>query len=268
MSIKRAVELIKEAKNIVVTAGAGMGVDSGLPDFRGDKGFWKAYPKLNHIGSFKDIANPRTFREDPQLAWAFYGHRLNMYRETKPHKGYDILRDILNLNHKKYFIYTSNVDRAFHRAGFCDFKIFECHGTIEHFQCVDNCNEGIWRPLIDKVEIDEEEFLAVDFKMPRCPDCGAIARPNVLMFSDPNWESSWYDKQEERYNDWVSRTNGDLLVIEIGCGTDIPTTRYAGEDLDCPIIRINPRDYAVDQDRHVSLPMGALEALEKIQEAM
>ena len=29
---------------LLVAAGAGMGVDSGLPDFRGDEGFWRAYP--------------------------------------------------------------------------------------------------------------------------------------------------------------------------------------------------------------------------------
>ena len=43
-------QIINEAEAILITAGAGMGVDSGLPDFRGNEGFWKAYPiakKLN-----------------------------------------------------------------------------------------------------------------------------------------------------------------------------------------------------------------------------
>ena len=41
-----AAELIEQADAIVIAAGAGMGVDSGLPDFRGNEGFWKAYPAL------------------------------------------------------------------------------------------------------------------------------------------------------------------------------------------------------------------------------
>ena len=45
-AILQAKEIIKNADAIVITAGAGMGVDSGLPDFRGDQGFWKAYPPL------------------------------------------------------------------------------------------------------------------------------------------------------------------------------------------------------------------------------
>jgi len=64
-----------------VTAGAGMGVDSGLPDFRGDQGFWRAYPPYAKVGlSFADLANPRWFDEAPSLAWGFCGHRLNLDR--------------------------------------------------------------------------------------------------------------------------------------------------------------------------------------------
>jgi NAD-dependent SIR2 family protein deacetylase len=44
--IQRAAQLIHEADGVIIAAGAGMGVDSGLPDFRGNEGFWKAYPAL------------------------------------------------------------------------------------------------------------------------------------------------------------------------------------------------------------------------------
>ena len=82
-------KLIKNSKNILITAGAGMGVDSGLPDFRGNKGLWKAYPPLEKLNfSFSDAANPYFFEKHPNLAWGFYGHRLNLYKNTLPHKGY------------------------------------------------------------------------------------------------------------------------------------------------------------------------------------
>lgn len=32
-------QIIDEAGAVLITAGAGMGVDSGLPDFRGNEGF-------------------------------------------------------------------------------------------------------------------------------------------------------------------------------------------------------------------------------------
>lgn len=38
-----AAMIIKTAKILIITAGAGIGVDSGLPDFRGPQGFWNTY---------------------------------------------------------------------------------------------------------------------------------------------------------------------------------------------------------------------------------
>src|ERR1051326_3225512 len=81
-----------EGGGLVITAGAGMGVDSGLPDFRGPEGFWKAYPAIAKLGlSFSQMADPSWFETDSALAWAFYGHRLNLYRRTIPHFGFQLL---------------------------------------------------------------------------------------------------------------------------------------------------------------------------------
>ena len=44
--IDKAKQFIEKADAVLITAGAGMGVDSGLPDFRGNEGFWKAYPVI------------------------------------------------------------------------------------------------------------------------------------------------------------------------------------------------------------------------------
>ena len=76
-AIERAATLIRQAQSLVIAAGAGMGVDSGLPDFRGNTGFWKAYPALGKAGlEFVSVASPQTFENNPALAWGFYGHRL------------------------------------------------------------------------------------------------------------------------------------------------------------------------------------------------
>ena len=45
-NLKQAATWIADADSLIITAGAGMGVDSGLPDFRGPQGFWKAYTAL------------------------------------------------------------------------------------------------------------------------------------------------------------------------------------------------------------------------------
>ena len=97
-SVYLAAKALLESKSIFIGAGAGMGVDSGLPDFRGKEGFWKEYPYLRKLKvPFETMANPRWFKDDPHLAWAFYGHRLNLYRSTKPHQGFTLLKNGLAL---------------------------------------------------------------------------------------------------------------------------------------------------------------------------
>ncbi len=82
--LAQAARLIGSAKALVIAAGAGMGIDSGLPDFRGDEGFLRAYPALGRQGlCFQTIASPPAFEQVPLTAWGFYGHRLNLYRAAR-----------------------------------------------------------------------------------------------------------------------------------------------------------------------------------------
>jgi hypothetical protein len=92
-AIERAADLIGDADALIIAAGVGMGVDSGLPDFRGSEGFWNAYPALGRDRiSFSGLASPASFMENPALAHGFYGHRLALYRATQPHAGFAILK--------------------------------------------------------------------------------------------------------------------------------------------------------------------------------
>lgn len=90
--LAQAAHLVQNAKALVIAAGAGMGIDSGLPDFRSDEGFWRAYPALGQQQlPFVRIASPYAFQKRPATAWGFYGHRLNLYRAATPHTGFGLL---------------------------------------------------------------------------------------------------------------------------------------------------------------------------------
>ena len=118
-SLHIAAQWIEQADCILITAGAGIGVDSGLPDFRGGQGLWEQYPGLAQQElSFIDIANPDMFAEDPRTAWGFYGHRLELYRNTIPHEGFHILKKWAKEKENGAFVFTSNVDGQFQKAGF------------------------------------------------------------------------------------------------------------------------------------------------------
>jgi NAD-dependent SIR2 family protein deacetylase len=269
-SVLEAQKLIADAEALVISAGAGIGVDSGLPDFRGNEGFWKAYPPIARLGiSFVEMANPSWFKNNPRLAWAFYGHRFNLYRRTMPHAGYSMLLDLVSRKNSNYFIFTSNVDGQFQKAGFADDRIEECHGSIFHFQCAGPCCEQIWDASLENIAVNEKVFEAIE-PFPSCPNCGGIARPNVLMFGDWLWIGKRSQLQTQRFMDWlrsVDRNQQKFVVIEIGAGTAVPAVRHTSEALvheySGRLIRINPREYIVPSG-NISIPFGAIEGIKKV----
>jgi len=270
--IKKAALALKNADAVLITAGAGIGVDSGLPDFRGNKGFWKAYPPIAKLGlSFVEMASPRWFHSDPKLAWAFYGHRLNLYRKTEPHKGFTQLLEIAEQKIGGYFVFTSNVDGQFQKAGYRKDLILECHGSIHHLQCSNVCSHKIWDANRTEIEINEDTFKAEE-PLPKCEDCGMITRPNILMFGDWDWLPHRTDEQSERMRTWLKRVYDEkmnLVVVEMGAGESVPTVRMKSEhvvQLHCgTLIRINPRDYLVPP-QHIGIPLGGAEGIKQIFE--
>ena len=179
-----AARLIAHAPAILITAGAGMGVDSGMPDFRGAQGFWTAYPALQAKGmQFHEIACPDAFERRPRMAWGFYGHRLNLYRRTRPHRGFAHLLTLAQARPDRSFVFTSNVDGQFQLAGFDPHQIAECHGSIHHLQCMASCGQPIWGADALEPKVDERSCTLLS-DLPTCPGCGELARPNILMFGD------------------------------------------------------------------------------------
>ena len=260
--LQAAADAIRGADALLIGAGAGMGVDSGLPDFRGREGFWKAYPPFRGR-QFSELSTPHWFRTDPALAWGFFGHRLNLYRATVPHAGFEILRRWGERLPLGYFVFTSNVDGQFQKAGYPDDRVLECHGSIHYLQCTEQCGRGIWPSDGIDVDVDEATIRARS-TLPSCPDCGAVLRPNILMFGDWEWDMGRYNAQASEYENWLRRVRGRKVVaIELGAGLAIPTVRCECEQRGKALIRINPREADVAAGG-VSLPLAALEALTQI----
>lgn len=264
----QAAAYINEAEVIIITAGAGMGVDSGLPDFRGDKGFWNAYPEYSRLGiSFEQCANPRHFESDPEFGWGFYGHRTNLYRETIPHEGFHIIQKWIKSNQADYFVVTSNVDGQFQKAGYADGKIWEVHGSIHWLQCQVFCKSNIWEN--DHVLTIDPNTMRATSPLPICPICGKISRPNILMFGDWDWLPSRTSMQEKLFDRFlIENSNRRIVVIELGAGDNIPTIRKTSERIgkklkNARVIRINPREPEIVYP-HIPILAGAVDALRKI----
>jgi len=261
-----AAELVQRAGALIITAGAGIGVDSGLPDFRGSEGFWRAYPALREAGlNFEDMASAARFDSDPYRAWGFYGHRLGLYRKTVPHSGFTLMKNWALRKQRGYAVFTSNVDGQFLRAGFGSDHLNECHGSIHYLQCTVPCTAAIWSAEHLDVDIDETNCTWRG-DLPTCPHCGGLARPNILMFSDSRWVPARIEQQGRRLADWVAGINAPV-VIEIGAGKGLPTVREFGQRMakerNGSLIRINP-DAGADDDADVVIAMPALRALQAI----
>ena len=262
-ALDTAAGLISGADALLVCAGAGMGVDSGLPDFRGPEGFWRAYPPYRSLGlAFEELADPVHFAMDPPLAWGFYGHRLALYRSTVPHAGFDVL---LRWSRRlPTMVFTSNVDGQFQRAGFDASQVAEVHGSIHHLQCTLPCRQDVWPADDVSVRLDSASMRAVG-ALPLCPRCDELARPNILMFGDAHWVGSRSRPTLDALTAWRRGwRSGRLVVVEIGAGTGVPTVRRHAELASAAggaLIRINPREPELRHGRGVSLVMGAAEAL-------
>jgi NAD-dependent deacetylase len=163
VSVERLAELIRTCRPCVVLSGAGVSTESGIPDFRSPSGIWAEYDPMEY-------ATIEAFRVDPVKVWDFYGRRLRMLTRARPN---DAHKALAALEHDGYVraVVTQNVDRLHHLAGSRD--VVEVHGSIRTATCL-ACGESI--------TFDEVLQQLEDGPAPRCPLCGEVPKPDVVMF--------------------------------------------------------------------------------------
>jgi NAD-dependent SIR2 family protein deacetylase len=256
---------LESANAIVINTGAGMGVDSGLADYRGNGGQWGQVENDTEKSIF-EVVNPQAFVENPAYSWKLFGQRIKEYAETKPHNGFTILRNWIKTYNLDYFCLTSNIDGHFQKSGFAKENIRELHGTLTYFQSSrPNLTREIW-----KNELSGDEIIANAEKgvFPTCPVSKVAARPNVYMFRDDTYVDTRTKEQDARFQLFLERNKGkNILVFEIGSGPHVQTvrvkTRMLRTEYGAKIVRINPKDYAMKAP-NIGIPKGALQALTEI----
>ncbi len=239
-TVSKAATAIRNADAILITAGAGASVDSNLPDFRSSGGIANNLPVLDKLGmSYRQLCDSQLFIDTPELAWGFFGYMHKMFLSQEPHYGYTILRKIFELKNKPAFVYTSNVDGYFLRAGFPSSSIYEIHGSSHFLQCAKKCTNEVWFGNNEDIQIDKDTFRATG-NLPACRHCNESARPNILMFSEGGLASERIYSQHNAYRKWSEKTRGlDVIVIEAGAGKELDFVRAEGSEYG-GIIRINP----------------------------
>lgn len=259
-------EWLSSAQSIVITAGAGIGADSGLATYRGEEGQWGKVETDSKQSVF-EVVNPTAFVEHPGYGWKMYANRLLEYTHTVPHEGFTILLKWIKQYGLEYFVLTSNIDQQFLKAGFEKDRIRELHGSLFYLQCSKPCSHEIWEHGLDLQNILSDIDKGI---YPLCPNCGKLSRPNVYMFRDGTYLAHRSNEQEIRFQQFLKRVQGrKMLVFEIGSGPHVQSirkkTRMLGIEYHANIIRINPQDAKI-KTPHIGLDMGALQALLEIDD--
>lgn len=193
----------------------------------------------------------------------YLNYATELIKQAEPHEGYAILKRWAESKKHGYFVFTSNVDGHFRKVGYAEARIYECHGTLDRLQCVQNCQDKSWWSYGYQPEVDNENCRLLS-EAPTCPDCDGLARQNVMMFNDWTYCEGYQLGKYALLEAWLQKVQRPVL-IEIGAGKAIPTVRHFSERIAKQkkggLIRINPIDSGVSKMHFLSLEMDGLEAL-------
>jgi NAD-dependent protein deacetylase/lipoamidase len=155
--MRELAQLLRERQPCVALTGAGISTESGIPDFRSPSGIWAQYDPMEY-------ATIEAFRRDPEKVWEFYALRLGVLGEAEPNAGHLALAE-LERRGLVQAIVTQNIDGLHQRAG--SQEVIEVHGSIRTATCLACGTET-----------------ALERPAQRCPGCGAIMKPGVVMFGE------------------------------------------------------------------------------------
>ena len=124
--IQRAAKDILNSKRTIAFTGAGISVESGIPDFRGAQGLWQKYDP-------EEYAHIHTFHSDPDRVWLMLKEMFSLIMEAKPNPAHLGLAELERMGYLSSVI-TQNVDGLHQAAG--SRNVIEFHGTHRTLSCL------------------------------------------------------------------------------------------------------------------------------------
>ena len=224
---------LKNAFNVTVLTGAGISAESGVPTFRGKDGIWKDH-------DVEKLATPEALTENPQLFWEFYNWRRQLLKEIKPNFAHFSLVDIENY-FEDFTLITQNVDNLHRIAG--NKNVVELHGNITRNRCT-SCDHIV--PM---------EQMA-DKTIPYCDQCGAIMKPDVVLFGEALNEQLLKKAQAASAECEVFFSIGTSSVVEPAAS--LP---YIAKANGAYIVEINPENTPLTENADEVIQIPASKAL-------
>jgi NAD-dependent deacetylase len=215
--LARAAEWLAGAERVVVSTGAGMSRESGIPTFRDAmEGLWAQFDP-------QELATEEGFRRNPRRVWSWYAWRRKKVMEARPHPGYFALVE-LAARVPSLAVVTQNVDGLHAAAGSAD--VVELHGNLRRVKCLDRHH-----PFTGHLPDDGE----AEADPPPCPVCGSPLRPDVVWFGEMLPE-----RAVERA--WKVAAECGVLLLVGTSGTVWPAAElpYVARRAGAWVIEVNP----------------------------
>jgi len=173
-AISDAVSVIKKSKSMIALTGAGISVESGIPDFRSAGGLWDKYDPAIY-------ASIHSFRNMPERVWEMIFELIDITERAKPNSAHLALANLEEMGLLKAVI-TQNIDNLHQEAG--SKNVIEYHGNAKHLVCL-TCGAQ-YSPL----DFDPEHK-----EIPHCEACGKVLKPSVVFFGEMIPPDALYNSQ-------------------------------------------------------------------------
>lgn len=165
--IDTAARMLHAAKVTVALTGAGISVDSGIPDFRSPGGLWERFDPMEY-------ATIEAFVASPRKVWEMLFEMMDVMESARANPGHTALAELEAMGRLDAIV-TQNIDNL-HQAGGSR-RVIEFHGNSRRLVCL-HCGR----------EYAAEQFAALrDLSPPpppECRECGAILKPDVVLFGE------------------------------------------------------------------------------------
>lgn len=237
-----AAKLIREAEHTVVLTGAGISTPSGIPDFRSaGSGLWTRYDPM-------EVASLTAFRYRPEKFFDWLRGLAHNMTQAQPNPAHIALAQLEQAGAIQTII-TQNIDRLHQRAG--SKNVLEVHGSMSTLTCI-SCyqqygSEQFIKPYLENGEI------------PRCPNCGNVLKPDVVLFEEQLPFRTWLQAQTET-------KECDLMLV---CGSSLEVTPvanlpYQALENGAHLIIVNNTPTYVDERADVVLREDVAEVVPRI----
>jgi NAD-dependent deacetylase len=166
--LDRVQQVFARARSALFITGAGISADSGLPTYRGIGGLYEEETTEEGF-AIEEALSGDMLRERPEVCWKYIYQIEQACRGATWNRAHEVLA-MMEGRFERTWVLTQNVDAFHRRAG--SKNVIEIHGDIHRLTCT-RCEYR------DRVE----DYAGLSIP-PRCPGCGAIVRPEVVLFGE------------------------------------------------------------------------------------